>query len=487
MIRRTLAVAVAAGLASLVTTLARADDVDRSYAVVVSDGTYADPAWRLVVDALTAKHAGATVVHYAADVSSCTVDLRKADPRYVAFVAKPAEAGRSFVVAVSRLTRHLDAADDPYGDVLWGIVTGPTPDAAKRMAAVRDPLTITSGGAGTNLDLAAFNAGKWFSEGTAGLYWTKAPGQRPVEHTDGPADSTKSIVDYLNDDHPDLFVTSGHASEQVWALGYKYKNGHFASHGGQMFGVDLAKHRYPVRSDNPKVFLAIGNCLMGHIDSPDCMALGWMGSGGVDQFVGYTVVTWYGAMGWGVNSYLFDPPGRYDLAEAFYFSNQCVMHELLTKYPKSATLDLPLPESDGGNPDKTIDDFQKALAAKVGTDVSQDNLGLMWDRDVVAFYGDPLWDARLAPQGPTVHTAVTHDGSRYTLTVSADATTTLQKPLAVLLPQRVSHVRDVAGGDLQPVVTGNFAMLCHLPKLEAGKTYTVTFAADARPPAVASR
>ena len=471
---------------------------DRSYAVVVSDATAADPAWKPVVDALVAKHAGAAVVRYTGDVSTCTDALRQAGPRYVAFVAKPTEANRLFVVAVSRLTRHLDldptAPTAGYGDALWGIVTGPTPADAVRIASVSKDLIIRSGGAGTNLDLSAFDAGQWFSEGTAGEHWTKAAGGQPVRHADGPADSTKEIVDYLNDDHPDLFVTSGHASERVWALGYKYKNGHFASGGGKMYGVDLAHHRYPVDSPNPKVFLAIGNCLMGHIDSPDSMALGWLGSGGVDQFVGYTVVTWYGAMGWGVNSYLFDRPAAHDLAEAFYFSNQCVLHQIATQFPASAGVDLPLPESDAGNADKTINDFADALRAKVGTPKSdqaaQDNLGLMWDRDVVAFYGDPAWDARLAPHGPAVHTAVTRDGSLYQLTVTADAAAKLDKPLAVLLPQRVTHVHDVktvGGGDLKPLVTGNFAMLFGLPNVEAGHTYTVTFAADPRPAAVASR
>lgn len=481
--------AILAGASSV-----RADD--RSYAVVVSDTTYADAAWRPVVDALVVKHAGATVVRYTGDVTACSDGLRKAGPRYAAFVAKPEESSRRYVVAVSRLARHLD--DDPadpnalYGDCLWGIVTGPTPEAALRIASVKESLTIRTGGAGTGLDLAAFDSGKWFSEGTAGEYTTKVSGGEAVKHTDGPADSTKAIVDFLNGDHPDLFVTSGHASERNWALGYKYKNGAFASHAGHMFGVDLAKHRYPVDSPNPKVFLAIGNCLMGHIDGPDAMALGWIGSGGVDQFVGYTVVTWYGAMGWGVNSYLFNTPGRYDLAESFYFSNQCVLHQLATRFPKAATVDLPLPESDGRNADKTIDDFAKALDVQAGPiddqKANMDRLGLTWDRDVVTFYGDPAWDARLAPHGPAVHTAVTHDGNAYTLTVSADTTVKLDKPLALLLPDRLQHVRDVkANGDWRPVVTGNFAMLFNLPTVEAGKTYTVTFAADPRPTAVASR
>jgi hypothetical protein len=27
----------------------------------------------------------------------------------------------------------------------------------------------------------------------------------------------------------------------------------------------------------------------------------------------------------------------------------------------------------------------------------QDDLGLHWDRDTLAFYGDPAWEAKLAP------------------------------------------------------------------------------------------
>ncbi len=42
------------------------------------------------------------------------------------------------------------------------------------------------------------------------------------------------------------------------------------------------KLRIPIHSDNPKAYLAVGNCLMGHIDGPDAMALAWMNNAGVD-------------------------------------------------------------------------------------------------------------------------------------------------------------------------------------------------------------
>ena len=451
--------------------------VDRSFAVVVSKSTYSDPDWKPIADALAAKHAG-TVIQYDGDVSTCLTGLKQTNPRYAAFVAKPTEAGRLFVMHVSRVTRQLN--DDPYGDVIWGIVTGMTPADAMRVATVKDPLIMRKAGAGTGIDLKDFESGKWFSESKAGEVNSKEPG-KPEEKSTGPTDSTSEIVDFLNNEHPDLFVTSGHASEHNWALGYSYKNGQFASKHGKMFGIDLTRKKYPVDSQNPKVFMAVGNCLMGHIDGDDSMALAWIGSGGVDQFVGYTVVTWYGAMGWGVNGYLFGSPGQFNVAESFYFSNQLLLHDLATKYPKALPINLDLPEKDGGNPDAGIDAADKAVNAACGElkeKQSQDRLGLVWDRDVVAFYGDPLWDARLAPSGPKVTTNLRLDGDVFHFTVSADDDYKPQKPIAMLLPHRLHGIKITGGDELKPVVTDNFVMLFDLPKLEKNKTYEVTFTAS---------
>lgn len=46
-------------------------------------------------------------------------------PRFMAVVARPEEIDRVLVNDLHRLSRRLD--DDPYGDCIWGIVTGYTP------------------------------------------------------------------------------------------------------------------------------------------------------------------------------------------------------------------------------------------------------------------------------------------------------------------------------------------------------------------------
>ncbi|MBM4037917.1 MAG: hypothetical protein FJ290_05330, partial [Planctomycetes bacterium] len=190
-----------------------------SYAVVVSRATFADAEWRPVVDALRAKH-GATVLIYPGAVAEARAALADAFPRYACFVARPEEAGRDFVVAVHRLTRALD--DDPYTDVLWGILTGYEAADALRIARHSEPLAVRRAAAGTGLDLGVFDEGRWFSEGEKGAMWEKLPGGNP-EKKKCPDDSTAALVETLNAYKPDLFMTSGHATPRDWQIGYSYK------------------------------------------------------------------------------------------------------------------------------------------------------------------------------------------------------------------------------------------------------------------------
>src|SRR5208283_4728834 len=148
-----------------------------------------------------------------------------------------------------------------------------------------------------------------------------------------PADTTQAIVDVLNDYRPQLFVTSGHATERDWQIGYAYRNGQFRCDKGQLFGLDTRGRRFLVQSDNAKVFLPVGNCLMGHVDGPDAMALAYMKSASVRQMVGYTVPTWYGYAGWGMLDYFVEQPGRFTLAEAFVANQQALVHRLATYFP----------------------------------------------------------------------------------------------------------------------------------------------------------
>jgi zinc protease len=470
-----MSVAILAGLA----LSADAATTAGGYSVVVSKTTRDDPQWQAVVDALVAKH-GAQVIVFDSSVDEALPELRRQFPRYACFVAKPAEAGRGLVIAVNRLTRRLD--NDPYTDVLWGILTGYDAECALRIAQYGTPLVIHRVAAATEVELALCEEGVWYSE----LDRTKAVGKkageepRPIRRR---ADSTKQLVDALNEYHADLFITAGHASEHDWQIGYNYRNGIFGCQDGQLFGEDTHGRKWPIDSGNPKVYLPVGNCLIGRIDGPDCMALAYMNRAGVNQMVGYTVPSWYGYAGWGMLDYFLEQPGRFTLAEAFFANQQALIYRLAMCFPGAEMAPT-------RGEEMPAEHKPSAEAEALGL-TAEDGVGLLYDRDVVAFYGDPAWEVRMAPaQGAWEQSLVRKDG-RYTfevrplygkesfLPLSENGSQRGGRPIFQFLPRRIdaASVKLIEGAELKPLVTGNFLLLPLPRDSEAKALYRVVFTA----------
>jgi hypothetical protein len=426
------------------------------YAIVVSNKTCEDEAWKQVVAALEQKYDDHCVI-WMDQPGDALEALKKHFPRYTCFVATPEEAGRSFVASAHRLVRRLD--DDPYPDTIWGIVTGYTPADALRIAKHAEPLKVKralSGTVGSPLD--AYEEGRIFGELQAKTMWEKTPDQ-PVVAKECPQDTTKLMVDALNEYKPDVFITSGHATERNWQLGYSYRNGYFRCKNGQLYGQDCAREQHKVSSPNPKVHLPVGNCLIAHIPDRECMALALMRSAGVYQMVGYTIPTGYGYGGWGVKDYFSElQAGRFTLAQAHH-ANQIAMN------------------------------YNIELLAESGKRIR----GLSGDRDTVVLYGDPAWEARMPKrQLPWTQTLTEEDGV-FTFTVTANERGDWDnRPVVHLLPQRLSDVKLLTGTDLNPVVADDFILIKFnkgiapmkgnrgetIPTrgdFEKGQTFTITF------------
>ena len=303
--------------------------------------------------------------------------------------------------------------------------------------------------------------GVWFSELKQQQMVRKQPGQK-AQLESGPADTTRALANTLNDYKADLFVTSGHANERTWQIGYSYRNGTASSQkAGKLFGVDTQQSRIEIHSDNPKVYLPVGNCLMGHINGPDAMALAWMNSGGVRQMIGYTVLTWYGYAGWGCLDYFVEQPGRFTFAEAFYANHQALLHKLETEYPALA---------------RTTPNLRSSAS-------------LLTDRDVVAFYGDPAWEARLKPgplawtqeltekDGVYMFTITPQRGDKSFTPINTNGSQRGGRPIFEFLPRRVKDVQIIEGGDLKPLVTDNFLLVPLPKKYERDRVYKIVFKA----------
>jgi len=460
-------------------SVSRATVQAADYAVVVSQATRQRPEWREVVETLATRHHGQVLV-YEKQLDEVLDALRGAFPRRIAFVATREEAGREFVAAVHRLSRRLD--DDPYPDALWGIVTGYDAGDALRVAREARPLVIDRVAAGTELAMDRVREGVWYCELQQHRMIRKTAGAEAAEQR-GPADTTQALADTLNDYRPGLFVTSGHATERDWQIGFAYPNGSFQSKAGELYGIDTQRKRIPIRSDNPKVYMAVGNCLMGHIDGPDAMALAWMHSAGVHQMLGYTVLTWYGYAGWGCLDYFVEQPGRYSFAEAF-LANQIALVDRLERYfPEIAREETP----PGSFP--RISREPGEAARRVGL-TAQDAAGLLHDRDVLAFYGDPGWDARLAPgllsydqdlkevePGVFEFIVTPRLGDQSFAPVNRNGSQRGGRPIVQFFPVRLKNVRVRAGEQLQPVITDDFLLVPN-PNQSLAEPLTIRFEAE---------
>ncbi len=432
----------AAWLAASVAAVAADATDDRSgYAVVVSKATLAFPEWADVSAELLRKHGDAAplVVAWEDSPDEAVAALAARMPRHACFVARPEEATGEFVAAVHRLCRRLD--DDPYTDVRWGILTGF--DAANALAIARtaEPLEVRRVTSGTELAMDRVVEGEWYSELERGRMVRKAAGEAARDLA-GPSDTTLALAARLNDGLTDLFVTSGHATERDWQIGFRYPNGTFRSGAGKLRGVDTAGRTVPIESANPKVWLPVGNCLAGHVDGPDALALAFMNSAGVRQMIGYTVPTWFGYAGWGLLDYFVEQPGRYTLCEAFHANDHALVHRLETKVAPA------------------------------------DERGLRFDRDVVAFYGDPAWEARMAP-GPLAYgQELSERDGTFTLVVTplagaasfapvnGNGSQRGGRPVVQFLPRRIGAAEVLEGADWNPVVTDDFVLV---PLPQAGE------------------
>ena len=449
------------------------------YAVIVSEPTQADPSWRQVVDTLREKHKG-SVIAFKSSVEEALPKLREQYPRYACFVARPTEVSREFVAKVHRLTRSLN--DDPYPDCFWGILTGYDATNALRIARQTEPLTVHKVASGTEIALDECEEGVWYCELNQGKTVKKENGGAPTPGH-GPADTTEALARTLNDYHADLFITSGHASEHDWMIGYRYKNGFFKHENGQLYGLDTQGKKVPIQSPNPKVYLPIGNCLMGHIDGADCMATSWMNSAGVCQMIGYTVTSWYGYAGWGCLDYFVEQPGRYTFTEAYLANQIALINRLQTGFgDEAATAEL---DANGG----TKVPMHLTSAGREAGMSANDARGLLYDRDTVAIYGDPAWEARMARGKTAWDQSLTEKNGTYTFEIkpnrgdqtfapiNTNGSQRGGRPIIAFFPHRVKHVKIVEGEDLKPVITENFILVPNPHTCDAARHYRIVFEA----------
>ena len=365
------------------------------YAIVVP----ADhPELNAAVQALKTKHVALDpkVFTYKQDVREVLPDLQKMLPYYTCFVTPKELAGRKFTGEISRMTREI--LPDPYVDTFWGILTGYDTSDIKRVAEFNGPIDITDaldmvGGFHHSLMRRCYSFDETQEDN---LRITDPSKKYDNKKTRTDKDFTDQFVSLVNGGGFQIVMTSGHASEHDWASGYLNSlNMYLIDRKGQIAARDTRGRVSDIKDTTPKIWCAAGNCLIGNIPrgQDSCMATAMIHSFGVYQFMGYTIETWFGRQGWTAQGMLTDYPGYYSFNEAFHFTNSWIVENLVKHDWNHVTLNT-----------SDYETFQRTAAASLrglrlkDSEEQKEALGLLYDRDVVAFYGDPAMRAAIDPK-----------------------------------------------------------------------------------------
>lgn len=475
-----------------------AQDKTNDYLVIAGKTVKADSEWNKIATELSDKHQKAQILYYDQHPSELLKDIQKINPRYVAIVEKPENLAKDYVVNLNIFSRNIDS--DIYADFMWGIITGY--DAAAAMKMVKnstEPLVIKSC-VSTVMETAD---GKWFEkygymdDQNMGVYGYKMPGDKTVKReattkTVPATRGTKQVPDLLPLFYemypkidPDLVITASHASQK--ALEMPFSAGFIKPQDGVLYAQLPDGNKNLIESGKRKVYLPIGNCLIGDVDSTkNSMAIAWMNSGNAATFVGYVVSTWHGRAGWGGLKYFLTTPGRYTVAESFFLNQQDMLYQMNKWYPELNNVPYGFHEKSSKGATEKLEEILKHKP-------TSDEHGFWHDRDVIAYYGDPKWDARLMdmPQERDFTVTSTIKDKKCTITVKTGLNFSprlmagdyfkqvhvLDLPFSYVFPERLNNPRLAEGQKWKVAVDENF-LLVYNNRFGPNNTYEIVLDID---------
>lgn len=418
------------------------------YTVILTEATAAMPEWKKVADTLVDKYPGAELrIIPEFTVEHCEKALQETQARYAAYVARPEETGRVATNVFHRAARRVD--DDPWGDCMWGVVTGYSANDAQRIADAQKPLIIKRLLSTTNVHYAPFEHSFCITDWTGSPILEQSGYQEPQsrmidpESPEGKAGMQSVFGKEMSTQKPQFLVTSSHATqfnlEMPFGKGLIFSsNNRFyqlpeaqlpyfktvlenALHGDTQTLAALAKEENltGIEPDGiTRVWIAAGNCLFGDTHgSKDSMAITALSGYTCNQVVGYTVPSWYGEGGWGTLSMFLSNTAGTSLAEAWFLNNQFILHNTMQIDNKLMKAEF--------NDDRISYQLQISInhsGAALRPDNVRQAVGLVHDRDTVAFYGDPAWSATIdSSHTPAPYSITWNNTNSLTIKANADA------------------------------------------------------------------
>jgi hypothetical protein len=380
-----------------------------NYAVVISSEAYSQSDWKTVADSLVRKHeknGTARLFTWPSSVTEIKDELSGFNPDYIGYIARPVvECNAAFIVSVSRLSRQLDS--DPYGDAVWGIITGY--EASNALRAISESLTVkTVLAASGNLSYEPPIRRFYQALGMTCDSYTKTDYLFPEsegkvysenKRPDNEQDRIKLVSKWLNAESMNLeipgkgsingpvdcIITGGHGNVNLWQCHYPDAGteGYMRSSDGKLFGSPYSGGSISINVPTPKIYWCASNCLMGNPDSKDNVVYAAFNTGHAVQMFGFVNNASAGDefMAWGVYDRVTKSAGTYTLPEVFFLSNNNALFEINNPSGQMNTIlieqymDSTVFYGDPAGDVKFYDPGDSAKAFKSDITVEQDNSG----------------------------------------------------------------------------------------------------------------
>jgi zinc protease len=220
------------------------------------------------------------------------------------------------------------------------------------------------------------------------------------------------------------------------------------------------------------------------------MAAAWLSGSKAATMLGYVVTTWHGRNGWGALKYWVTNPSRYTLAQATYINQQDLIHQHNAWTPQLLHTKYEFLDSFRDELSNAAERMGEALEREIDFENAQDwdMLGFWHDRDVVVYYGDPVWNVMLqSVEGEEDYTITSEiRDTQCIVTITTGANFSLEQmrgnkfkqehvldlPLSYIFPKRLINPRLAEGQNWDVALDENF-ILVYNAEFEPNSKYEI--------------
>lgn len=463
------------------------------YVILANKKVLENNEWKSIATQLSKTHNQAPIIAFEQHPKETIPQLKSLLPRYVAIVDMPHNIGYEYILEINRMSRKID--DDIYPDFLWGIITGYTAQAALKTAShATTPFRIQTVLSTSSLIRNAkwTENYAWIDDTQKGRWGEKTPtDHKPKIYEIPEYQVMEKWLERYKNLHPDFLLTASHGYEE--ALELPFEQGIILNQNGKIVPYPEPYPNASLYSNGKiKVFFPVGNCLIGNVNkTKESMVIAWMNDQDVANFVGYVVTTWFGRAGWGTMKYFITDPERYTTAQAFFLNQKDMISTMNQWNNQFHTINYPFP----GN--KMIGDFTgkslQNVMDKIGHHWNNKSVGFLYDRDVLAYYGDPKWDVKLkktSQQNDYQVTSSINEGY-YTLTIKTGEKFDYQQmqgdkfaqtmvddlPFSFFFPERLKNPK-LSNDQKWKVALDENSILIYDSNFQPNNTYTIKIQAD---------